>query len=60
MKDEMANELGQTFVAVMDLIQWGIVQMLRNPIYFIGLIGLLIVQNNSLELQIGKLFKAKA
>lgn len=60
MKEEMVSELGQTFIAIMDLIQWAIIQMFKNPIYFIGLIGLLIVQNNNLELQFGKLFKAKA
>lgn len=60
MKDSIVNEVGQTALALMNLIQWGVIQMLANPLWFIGFIGLLIVQNNNLELQVGKVFKAKA
>ena len=60
MKDRIIDEMGQTALAFMDLVQWGIIQMFKNPIYFIGLVGLLIVQNNDLEVQVGKIFKAKA
>lgn len=51
----IVDELGQSAVAGMDLMQWGVIQMMRNPIFFIGLIGLLIVQNNNIKLKVGKL-----
>lgn len=56
----IVDELGQTAVMGMDLLQWGALQMIKNPIYFMVLIVLLIVQKNDLELQVGKVFKAKA
>ncbi len=52
---EIVDELGQSAVAGMDLFQWGVIQMMRNPLFFVGLIGLLIVQNNNIKLKVGKM-----
>lgn len=49
------EELGESAVAAMDLFQWGVIQMMRNPLFFVGLIGLLIVQNNNIKFKLGKL-----
>lgn len=52
---DVIDELGQSAVAGMNLFQWGVIQMMRNPLFFVGLIGLLVVQNNNIKLKVGKL-----
>ena len=60
MSDSLWKEIEVTALAVLDFVQYGLYQLIRNPMVLISMILLIVVQKNDLEVQVGKMFKAKA